>query len=87
MFFSKKKSEKSEDGPDNIYRPGLLFVELMFEDAPSFQIEKILSDLKNVVGNTDIMTSSKDMTAFILKEHPVKYKDAEIPSQCVFFNS
>jgi hypothetical protein len=87
MFFRKKNNEKSEDRPENLYKPGLLFVELMFEDAPIFQIKKILSALKNVVGDIDIMTSSKDMTAFILKEHPVKYKDAEIPSQCILFST
>lgn len=70
-----------------MYKPGLLFVELMFEDAPNFQIEKILGDLKKAVGDTDILTSSKDMTAFLFKEHPVKYKDAEMPSQCILFST
>lgn len=87
MLFWKNKKEKSEERPESSYKPGLIFVELMFEEAPKFQVKKILDDLQNVVGYTEIMTSSKDMTAFILKDHPVKYKDAEIPSQCILFST
>lgn len=87
MFFKKKvKKENTEEKSDSFYRPGLLFVEMMFEDTPNFHIENILNDMRNTIGKVELMTSSKDMTAFIFNDYPLKYKDANIPSQCILFS-
>jgi hypothetical protein len=89
MFFRKKEKKKDnfEDYSDIEYKPGLMFVELIFEETPNFQIEKILDEMRTAIGNIELMMNSKDITAFVFKDYPVKFRGGEMPSQCILFST